>query len=63
MEAEFRAVGVPRTRKGARFDHRPALEFLARNFAADKVESHGQKFLFRPESLLLHSLFPYSLHH
>ena len=46
MEEEFRAVGVSRARRGAVTDE--TLEFLARCFAADEVELHGQRFLFRP---------------
>jgi probable F420-dependent oxidoreductase len=46
MEAEFRALGVPRKERGAITDL--ALEFLGRCFAADEVEANGQKFLFRP---------------
>ena len=46
MEQEFRAVGVPRERRGAVTDE--TLAFLARCFAEDEVEANGQKFLFRP---------------
>lgn len=46
MEAEFRAVGVSRSRRGAITDQ--TLEFLHRCFAADEVESNGQPFLFLP---------------
>jgi probable F420-dependent oxidoreductase len=46
MEAEFRAVGVDRRRRGAITD--ATLEFLGRCFAADEVESHGQRLLFLP---------------
>ena len=50
MAAEFRALGVPRERRGALADE--ALAFLRRCFdsggAGDVVESNGQPFLFRP---------------
>lgn len=48
MEAEFRALGVPRARRGALADE--TLAFLHTCFAAedDEVEAHGQRFLFRP---------------
>jgi alkanesulfonate monooxygenase SsuD/methylene tetrahydromethanopterin reductase-like flavin-dependent oxidoreductase (luciferase family) len=46
MEAEFRALGVPRSRRGAITD--ATLEFIARCFAADEVEANGQRFLFLP---------------
>jgi probable F420-dependent oxidoreductase len=46
MEPEFRALGVPRERRGALTD--AALDLFARCFAGDEVEEHGQKFLFRP---------------
>jgi probable F420-dependent oxidoreductase len=46
MEAEFRAVGVPREQRGRATD--AVLEFLDRCFARDVVESNGQPFLFRP---------------
>lgn len=46
MEAEFRAVGVPRKRRGAVSD--ATLEFFAQCFANDEVESNGQPMLFRP---------------
>jgi probable F420-dependent oxidoreductase len=46
MEAEFRAVGVPRRERGRVTD--ATLEFLLRCFAADQAESNGQPFLFRP---------------
>jgi len=46
MEAEFRAVGVPRNRRGAVAD--ATLEFLHRCFAADEVEANGQPFFFLP---------------
>src|SRR5262245_22865763 len=42
MEAEFRAAGVDRKRRGAITD--TTLEFLNRCFAADEVESNGQRF-------------------
>jgi len=46
MEAEFRAVGVPREQRGRITD--ATLDFLNRCFANDEVESNGQRFLFRP---------------
>jgi len=46
MEAEFRALGVERSRRGALSDE--TLAFLARCFAEDVVEANGQPFLFRP---------------
>jgi probable F420-dependent oxidoreductase len=48
MPAEFRALGVPRERRGALADE--ALALLRRAFEApdDVVEAHGQPFLFRP---------------
>lgn len=46
MKAEFRALGIPRARRGAASD--AALEFLHRCFASDEVEANGQPFLFRP---------------
>jgi probable F420-dependent oxidoreductase len=46
MEAEFRAVGVDRRRRGALTDE--TLAFLQRCFAGDEVEANGQRFLFRP---------------
>jgi probable F420-dependent oxidoreductase len=46
MEAEFRALGVPRSARARLADE--TLAFLRRCFAADEVESHGQRFLFRP---------------
>lgn len=46
MEAEFRALGVERRRRGAIAD--ATLAFLDRCFAGDVVEANGQPFLFRP---------------
>jgi probable F420-dependent oxidoreductase len=46
MEAEFRAVGVPRRRRGRITDE--TLAFLGRCFAGDEVEHNGQRFLFLP---------------
>jgi len=46
MEAEFRAVGVPRRSRGRVSDE--TLEFFERCFAADEVECNGQPMLFRP---------------
>lgn len=46
MDAEFRAVGVPRAERGKRTD--AALDLLRRCFADDTVEENDQPFLFRP---------------
>ncbi|TDI95950.1 MAG: TIGR03619 family F420-dependent LLM class oxidoreductase [Deltaproteobacteria bacterium] len=46
MEAEFRALGVSRKRRGAITD--ATLEFLQRAFAADEMEANNQRFLFLP---------------
>ncbi len=46
MEAEFRALDVPRSRRGAITDE--TLELLHRCFAADEVEVNGQTVLFLP---------------
>ena len=46
MEPEFRALGVDARRRGAQTD--ATLDLLARAFAGDVVEEHGQPFLFRP---------------
>jgi probable F420-dependent oxidoreductase len=46
MEAEFRALGVSRRRRGRLTDE--ALSFYLRCFASDEVERNGQRFLFRP---------------
>jgi probable F420-dependent oxidoreductase len=46
MDAEFRALGVPRSRRGAITDE--TLEFLNDCFASDEVEVNGQRFLFLP---------------
>ena len=46
MEAEFRALDVPRSRRGAITDE--TLELLNRCFAADEVEINGQTVLFLP---------------
>ncbi len=46
MEAEFRALGVSRRRRGRLTDE--ALIFYLRCFASDEVERNGQRFLFRP---------------
>lgn len=46
MDAEFRALGVDRRRRGALADE--TLAFLDRCFADDVVEANGQSFLFRP---------------
>jgi probable F420-dependent oxidoreductase len=50
MPAEFRALGIPRARRGALADE--TLAFLRRCFdsgnTGDEVEANGQRFLFRP---------------
>jgi probable F420-dependent oxidoreductase len=46
MAPEFRALGVPRERRGRLTDE--ALAFLTRCFAADEMEANGQRFLFLP---------------
>ncbi|MEQ8860967.1 MAG: TIGR03619 family F420-dependent LLM class oxidoreductase [Pseudomonadales bacterium] len=46
MEAEFRALGVDRHRRGRITDE--TLAFLAECFAADVVTRNGQPFLFKP---------------
>jgi probable F420-dependent oxidoreductase len=48
MEAEFRALGVPRAQRGRLTDD--SLSFLHRCFESedDVVEAEGQPFLFRP---------------
>jgi alkanesulfonate monooxygenase SsuD/methylene tetrahydromethanopterin reductase-like flavin-dependent oxidoreductase (luciferase family) len=46
MHAEFRALGVPRNRRGALTDE--GLSFIRRCFERDEVEAHGQRFLFLP---------------
>jgi len=46
MEAEFRAVGVPRSQRGRITDQ--TLSFLQQCFSHDVVELNGQPFLFRP---------------
>ena len=46
MESEFRALGVPRNERGKRTDE--SLAFLNRCFENDRMESHGQEFLFLP---------------
>lgn len=46
MDAEFRALGVPRRKRGELTD--AGLAFIRRCFKADEVEAHGQPFLFLP---------------
>ena len=46
LAPEFRALGVPRARRGALTDD--VLGFLNDAFANDVVERNGQKFLFLP---------------
>ncbi|MGH7819032.1 MAG: TIGR03619 family F420-dependent LLM class oxidoreductase, partial [Candidatus Binatia bacterium] len=46
MEAEFRALGVERKRRGAITDE--TLDLIHRCFSADEVEENGRKFLFLP---------------
>ncbi len=47
MEAEFRALGVPRSERGRRSDE--TLAFLDRCFRERVPERHGQAFLFEPK--------------
>jgi probable F420-dependent oxidoreductase len=49
MEAEFRALGVPRARRG--HDTDAVLAFLLRCFAGDVVRANDQEFLFLPRPL------------
>jgi probable F420-dependent oxidoreductase len=46
MDAEFRALGLDRRKRGR--DSDAVLAFLDRCFAADVVEANGQPFLFLP---------------
>lgn len=46
MEAEFKALGIPRSERGRRTND--TLAFLHRCFAGDVMEANGQAFLFRP---------------
>jgi len=46
MDAEFRALGIDRHRRGRQTDE--TLEFLQRCFADDVVTANGQPFLFKP---------------
>jgi probable F420-dependent oxidoreductase len=46
MKAEFRALGVPRNRRGRLTDE--ALTFIRGCFGADEIEANGQAFLFLP---------------
>ncbi len=46
MDAEFRALGVDKRRRGALTDE--TLAFLGRAFAHDVNEANGQRFLFLP---------------
>jgi len=46
MEAEFRATGADRRKRGR--DSDAALKFFHRCFADDEVEANGQPFLFKP---------------
>ncbi len=46
MQAEFDALGVPRSRRGKITDD--TLRFIHACFNADEVEANGQKFLFLP---------------
>ena len=46
MQAEFDALGIPRSERGRRTDE--TLAFLRDCFARDEVASNGQPFLFRP---------------
>ena len=46
MEAEFRALDVPRSRRGAISDE--TLELLLRCFGSDEIDLNGQTVLFLP---------------
>ncbi len=46
MSAEFKALGVPRGRRGR--DSDATLKFLHECFANDVVSSNGQSFIFKP---------------
>jgi probable F420-dependent oxidoreductase len=46
MKAEFRALGVPRNRRGRLTDE--TLAFIRGCFESDEVEANGQPFLFLP---------------
>lgn len=46
MDAEFRALGVPRNQRGRLTDD--GLAFIRSCFDADEVEANGQAFLFLP---------------
>ncbi|MFQ5698317.1 MAG: TIGR03619 family F420-dependent LLM class oxidoreductase [Myxococcota bacterium] len=64
MESEFQALGVDRRRRGALAD--ATLEFLGRCFERDRVEAHGQEFLFLPRPsrppILVGGGVPHALH-
>lgn len=63
MDAEFKAVGVPKRRRGAVTD--ATLEFLHRCFSADVMEANGQSFLFLPRPppprIFVGGAFPHAL--
>ena len=46
MEAEFRALDIPRSRRGAITDE--TLELLLRCFSSDEIDVNGQTVLFLP---------------
>ncbi len=46
MKSEFKALGVPRARRGRLTDE--TLAFIHRCFENDEMETNGQKFLFLP---------------
>ena len=46
MDAEFRALGVPRSQRGAIADD--VLDLLNRCFADDEATRNGQRFVFKP---------------
>jgi len=46
MDAEFRAVGIAKSRRGRITD--ATLDFLHRCFTSDEVDLNGQRFLFLP---------------
>ena len=47
MDAEFRALGVPRSERGRRTDE--LLELMREGFADGVAERNGQAFLFKPQ--------------
>jgi len=64
MDAEFRALGVPRHRRGQLSDE--MLAFLHQCFSQDEVQLNGQPFLFKPRParppILVGGAAPHALH-